>query len=355
MKKSGKKVFCLKVGVAHRTNQRIAQVFEAPLNSRTFYADAMDGFHFSEAVVYICKTHRIRERVIQELYDNRQGQKPYRIRDINLWHGVTMVILDGYINQRLIFDKKTKEVKPFREFRGNPVVEAFYSRDPKPKKERAEFVKPKGTGFVGYSKRNGFFRLQLLENGERSWNEIWIHNPDSLRRYRPEGVVSDIRLDDSYHGSASLLYDYAKFHNLGKVVVDPYSILENNVGRVPVDIVGAEEDSEEVFFVFNDGGPVVKIYHRYEHGESVSINEVIGDPEDLIGHPLVVSDESDEEPTEKEKAHSDQLDSSTWTFYRFANHGGSLCLRWLGSSNGYYSEAVYIETLSNEQAAKEMK
>ena len=65
MKKSGKKVFCLKVGVVHRTNQRIAQVFEAPLNSRTFYADAMDGFHFSEGVLYICKTHRIRERVIQ--------------------------------------------------------------------------------------------------------------------------------------------------------------------------------------------------------------------------------------------------------------------------------------------------
>lgn len=354
MKKSGKKVFCLKVGVIRRGNHRVAQVFEAPLNSQTFYSDAMEGFHFSEVVVYICKTHRIRERVIQELYDNRQGQKPYRIRDINLWHGVTLVILDGHLHHRLIFDKKTRNIKLFKESRGNPVVEAFYARDSKPKKEREEFIKPKGTGFVGYSRHDGFFRLQLLEKGERSWNEVWIHNPDSLRRYRSEGVVTDIFIDSVHSGIAPLLHDYVHFHKLGKIVVDPYSILENNVGRVPVDIVGAEEDSDEVFFVFNDGGPVVKIYHCYDYGESVSINEVIGEPEDLIGYPLVVCDESDEEPTEEEKAQSDQLDRSTWTFYRFANHGGSLCLRWLGSSNGYYSEAVYIETLSNEQAAKEM-
>lgn len=352
MKKSGKKVFCLKVGVAHRTNQRIAQVFEASLNSRTFYADAMDGFHFSEAVVYVCKTHRIRERVIQELYDNRQGQKPYRIRDINLWHGVTMVILDGYINQRLIFDKKTKEVKPFREFRGNPVVEAFYARDPKPKKERAEFIKPKGTGFVGYNKWNGFFRLRLLEKGERSWNEIWIHNPDSLKRYKPEYVVSDISIESTHFGGASLLYDYVNFHKLGKVVVDPYSILENNVGRVPLKIIGAEEGSDNVAILFDDDGPALVLRDNEDYS-TVNLYDVTGDPGDLIGYPLVVSDESDEEPTAEEKAHEAGLDSFTWTFYRFANHGGSMTLRWLGTSNGYYAEYVDIDTISPEQFNKD--
>lgn len=73
----------------------------------------------------------------------------------------------------------------------------------------------------------------------------------------------------------------------------------------------------------------------------MSIEDVVGDWNDLIGSTLIMAEES----TNCDNPKRDYEESHTWTFYRFATVRGYVTLRWYGSSNGYYSERVDLTQL----------
>lgn len=93
---------------------------------------------------------------------------------------------------------------------------------------------------------------------------------------------------------------------------------------------------DELYFDGPEGDSFC-FYHEQDCCEHVYIEDICGDLRDLVGHPIL---QADEEVSEGEVGEYDY--SSTWTFYKFATIKGSVTVRWLGTSNGYYSESVNL-------------
>ena len=109
------------------------------------------------------------------------------------------------------------------------------------------------------------------------------------------------------------------------------------LGKTLVKITGGVGD-EEMIFEVNDGS-AYKLFHSQDCCESVDINDICGDLNDLIGPPIIVAEEatSDKNP---DGVTPEYQDSFTWTFYKLATAKGHVTIRWYGESNGYYSESV---------------
>ncbi len=93
--------------------------------------------------------------------------------------------------------------------------------------------------------------------------------------------------------------------------------------------------SGEMLFVTAEGERFL-FGHYQDCCESVDINDIVGDLQDLVGEPLLIAEEVSG-ATEPDEEH---YESYTYTFYKFATRKGYVDVRWLGESNGYYSESV---------------
>lgn len=118
------------------------------------------------------------------------------------------------------------------------------------------------------------------------------------------------------------------------------------LGKILVEIIGMEPESEEIIFKCSDGTSYT-MYHDQSCCEYVRVEDVIGDVEDLIGFPLLMCEDvsNDNEDPDYDKEYDF---SYTWTWYKFATIKGYVTVRWLGESNGCYSEFVdFKEVLKN--------
>ena len=122
-------------------------------------------------------------------------------------------------------------------------------------------------------------------------------------------------------------------------------IMEEFLGKTFLKVNVVDEDS--IKFVREDGHIYV-MKHEQDCCESVYIEDINGDLNDLVGSPILIAEEScstndDEILEEGSESSEDYRDESfTWTFYRFATVKGFVDIRWYGCSNGYYSESVNI-------------
>lgn len=107
-------------------------------------------------------------------------------------------------------------------------------------------------------------------------------------------------------------------------------------------------DGNDELLFFCDDGSYYRMYHEQSCCESVTIEDICGDLQDLVGTPILQAEEvvSREDPEGAEIG--EERESFTWTFYKFATIKGSVTIRWYGESNGYYSERVDFEKVANE-------
>lgn len=117
---------------------------------------------------------------------------------------------------------------------------------------------------------------------------------------------------------------------------------EDLLGKI-ITSIDINDDKDKIIFTLHSGKRCI-LYHSQDCCESVSIEDIEGDINDLLGHPILLADEvtSYENPEGIEK---DYQESFTWTFYKLATIAGSVTIRWYGQSNGYYSESVYFEEM----------
>lgn len=105
--------------------------------------------------------------------------------------------------------------------------------------------------------------------------------------------------------------------------------------------VSVERRVGEVIFTSKRGKSYI-MNHQQDCCESVNIESIEGDLKDLQGSPLLQADEETSNTDPVGYKRQWPPDSFKWTFYRFATIKGSVVIRWLGESNGYYSEDVSI-------------
>lgn len=96
-----------------------------------------------------------------------------------------------------------------------------------------------------------------------------------------------------------------------------------------------------------DNGETYRLWHSQDCCESVAVEDICGSLSDLVGSPILQAEESTSKDDPADYPKRDWVpESMTWTFYRLATIKGSVVIRFLGESNGYYSESVSFDKLS---------
>jgi hypothetical protein len=108
-------------------------------------------------------------------------------------------------------------------------------------------------------------------------------------------------------------------------------------GKILVEI----KVTEDMVTLITSEGDVYQQTHSQDCCESVTVEDICGDIQDLIGEEILLAEEVTSDMNPSDATHKEYQDSSfTWTFYKLSTNKTSVTIRWYGESNGYYSESV---------------
>ena len=125
----------------------------------------------------------------------------------------------------------------------------------------------------------------------------------------------------------------------------------NWYGTLPIaDFIGevfksVQRNEDEIVFVTTSNRKFC-MNHELQCCENVEIESIVGDLEDLVDSPILLCEEAMSDNHAEDTDFTYKEHSCTWTFYKFATIKGYVDIRWIGKSNGYYSESVTIEEIT---------
>ena len=135
------------------------------------------------------------------------------------------------------------------------------------------------------------------------------------------------------HLDTSIDYTSWDINEVGSIEMTDISELK---GKTITKIVKSDDNEQLHFHVGDD---VYYMFHSQDCCETVSIEEIIGDLDDLIGSPILEAECATNDGPAKDKWD----DLCLWTFYKIGTIKGHVNIRWYGSSNGDYGVEVQFQ------------
>lgn len=97
-----------------------------------------------------------------------------------------------------------------------------------------------------------------------------------------------------------------------------------------------EHNSDEAVFTTDDGARY-RMYHSQDCCESVTLDKVEGNLDSILNSPIIEAIERIGHDDPK-----NEYESVTFSDFALTTEKGTVTFKWIGSSNGYYSESVYF-------------
>ncbi len=126
-------------------------------------------------------------------------------------------------------------------------------------------------------------------------------------------------------------------------------MFENLKNKTIIKVTGLQKYSDEIIMWTSDGYRY-NMFHEQDCCESVSVEDIDGDVEDILNSPILLAEE-----VSNSSRNDEDYESATWTFYKLATIKGYMTIRWLGTSNGYYSESVTVTEEKDLEETRDVK